>query len=112
MATRALRRRYQRHTKKVTGRTTVYSASAWWPDNDPSEQVIALNAATAERMIHNLMKDAEQREIEDRDEGESTPAMRWSGVHSFALADLVRERHLKEAIRDLKDHGYTYPETR
>ena len=100
--------------KKITRNTTVYSAAAWWRDNDPSMQVVALDARTAKKLIGELIDEAAERAYDDESYDsveEAQDAIAWSGVHAFALGDLAKGRELAEAIPDLEDRGYWYAPT-
>ncbi|MDO8681565.1 MAG: hypothetical protein Q7R30_23875 [Acidobacteriota bacterium] len=100
--------------KEITGDTTVYSAAAWWRECDPSMQVIALSSAVAQKKIHALMK---VEATSARDDGsfrsvqQALGDIKWTGPdHAFKLKDLVSARELPNAIRDLENAGYYYPE--
>jgi hypothetical protein len=100
--------------RRINGDTTVYSASAWWRDNDPSMQVVSLSERKAETELHKLMKEA-ARDARDSDLYNTITAalddIRWSGVHAFALRDLASARELDEAIADLEARNVWYPPT-
>jgi hypothetical protein len=114
LARGARQRRHARHLGRITGNTTVYSAAAWWRDSDPSMQVAALNQKIAKEMISVMMKEEAERAYDDAIYDSVDDAMdhiAWSGVHAFALKDLTSDRDRDEAIQELQDHGYFYPET-
>jgi hypothetical protein len=120
LARRSRQRRHARRLGRVTSNTTVYSAAAWWRDNDPSMQVAALDPKVAEKMIHKMMKDEaksaydEESAYDDAKYDSVDDAMdriAWSGVHAFAVKDLTSERDRAEAIEELTNNGYFYPET-
>jgi hypothetical protein len=101
-------------SKKIDGNTIVYSAAAWWRDNDPSMQAVALTSKRVEKEIEKQMREAARWA---RDDGnyetirEALGDIAWSGVHTFALKDLASSRELREAIDELEDSGVWYPPT-
>jgi|SRR5271170_915944 len=99
-------------TKGITKNTTIYSASAWWRDSDPSMGIVALTLKKAESKIYELIKDAAREAREDGSYPSIPKAMdaiAWSGVHKFSLGDIASDRELDEAIDDLESRGYWYP---
>ena len=98
--------------KKVTKNTTVYSAAAWWRENDPSMGAVALTAERAKKEIFSQMKDAAKDAYHEgsyKRLRDAQDAIAWSGVSPFALKDLASDRELEEAIDDLEDNGVWYP---
>lgn len=99
---------------RVTKNTKVYTASAWWRDNDPSMQVVALAAKEAKSKIVEMMEDAAQEAYDDESYesvSDALSALAWSGVHAFSLGDLAKGRELEEAISELEGLGYWYAPT-
>lgn len=97
---------------KITGNTTVYSATGWWRDSDPSMGAVALTAKKAQSKCEALMKDAARSARDDgsyRTINAALDDIAWSGVHAFALKDLASSRELGEAVADLENQGYWYP---
>lgn len=124
LAKKSRARRAARPRTAITSNTTVYSASAWHRNYDPSMQVIALNKKDCEAKIYQMMQEEAQNVADENlmyDEGDELSRERaveealddiaWSGVHAFSIGDLVSGRELDEAIRELKSSGYFYPET-
>lgn len=121
---------------KVTTETTVYVASAWWTDNDPFTSCIALDAETCEKELDasidemaevwvdqvfnsegaELNMDPEEWEALSESEQEEQAKnyvdsnIRWSGVSTFTLGDLLDGRELEVAIAELEDFGYYFPD--
>lgn len=98
--------------KKITKNTTVYTASAWWSQHDPSMQVVATSNKVAEKKIYAMMQEAAKEAYDDEmydSMEESLDALRWSGVHAFSLGDLASALELDEAISELTDNGVWFP---
>lgn len=98
--------------KSITGATHVWSAAAWWPDSDPSMQVVALTAKRADSALDKLMKEAARYASDDESYPSAAAAyrdIRSSGAHPFALKDLASGRELVEAVQALEEDGVWYP---
>lgn len=94
--------------------STVYSATAWWTDSDPSMAVVATTAKKAEWAIRKMMREEARRAWDDESYDRLYQAeddIHWSGVHAFALSDLASKREMDEAIQALNDDGIWYPPT-
>ena len=93
--------------------STVYAAAIWWSQNDPFIHIVGTSKAKVEREAKRAMKDA-ARQAYNNEEFETLRAanntIRWNGVHSFRLADLVSDREYDEAVRDLESGGIYYAE--
>ena len=94
--------------------STVYTASAWWDQSDPSMQAVAITARKAKAAIGKMIREAARSARDDesyRTIREAEGDLHWSGVHTFRLSDLANARELPGAIQDLNDGGIWYPET-
>ena len=121
IARHARRRKHaRRHVGHIGSNTKVYSAAAWWRDSDPSMQVIALDEGVCKKQIKELMKEEAEHVFEHdsaydngrfEDADDALNGIAWSGVHAVSLGSLVSDRELEEAIHELRDNGYYYPET-
>lgn len=99
--------------KKLSDASTVYTASAWWRESDPSMQVVTLTAKKAQTLITKMMRQAARDAYNDESYDTiraAESAIAWSGVHAFALKDLASSRELNRAIDDLEADGVWYPE--
>ena len=96
-------------------------AGAGWRDSDTSMGVCGLDKAVVSKKIHEMMKEEAERAYEEGEEfdygGEQFGSVRdamsgiaFYGVSTFALKDIVSARELPEAIREINDLGYYYPE--
>ena len=87
---------------------TVYVASAWWRDCDPSVSVIALSPEVARAQIEDAMREM----VKDGDGEDDDVA--WSGVHAWSLRQAFGGTfgriHRDELKDDLRARGYAYPE--
>ena len=98
--------------KRVTSSSIVYTASAWWPDNDPSMGVITTTEAKAKSAMKKLMREEARRAYDDESYPtirEAETDIRWSGIHTFSLKDLVSGREMDDAIRDLESDRTLLP---
>lgn len=92
---------------------TVYVASAWWRDSDPSMGVVAMTRGEAEEDIAEQMRDAARNARDDGSYKSVDAALddiAWSGIHAWRLGDIVSEDELEQAIADLESDGVFYPE--
>jgi len=100
--------------RNITPDSTVYSAAAWWSDNDPFAGVVATTKKKAERAMKKLIWVEAQSIRDNSDEPVTLKSLYadigWSGVHAWALKDIVSGRNLTEAVRDLNDSGVYYSE--
>jgi hypothetical protein len=113
IASKSRRRRHAARGGRITGNTTVYVAGAGWRDNDTSMQVIGMDKAVVQKQIDALMKEEAKRGYDDESYDSVSDAMdgiAYYGVSTFALKDIVSARELPEAIREINDLGYYYPE--
>ncbi len=113
IAVRARRRRHAAHAGRITGNTTVYVSSAGWRDNDTSMQVVGTNKAVVSKLIHKMMEEAAERAYDEESYASVDDAMdgiAYYGIHKFTLKDIIpRPSELLEAIREIGDLGYYYP---
>jgi len=116
IASKSRRRRHAAHaggSGRITGDTTVYVASAGWRDNDTSMQIIGMDKVVVSRVLHEMMKNeaksAYDGELYDS-VSDAMDGIAYYGIHKFALKDIVSARELPEAIREINDLGYYYPE--
>lgn len=108
-----------RGKKHITADSIVYLAGAGWRDSDTSMGAIATTAKKAETLTFKQMREEAKRARESefdlpRSERKSLSDLMdeiaYYGVHSEKLRDIVSDRQLESAIRDLNEDGYTYPE--
>ena len=124
IASKSRRRRHAARGGRITGNSTVWASSAGWRDNDTSMQVIGMDKGLVSKKIHEMMV-MEARSALDEDEErdyvsgsgrrfgiteDAMDAIAYYGIHKFTLKDIVSARELPEAIRELSDNGYYYPE--
>jgi hypothetical protein len=60
-------------------------------------------------MMKNEAKSAYDGELYDS-VSDAMDGIAYYGIHKFALKDIVSARELPEAIREINDLGYYYPE--
>jgi hypothetical protein len=102
-----------RRGKNIGKDTSVYVASAWWRNSDPSMGVVATTERRAEKEIERQMRDAAR---DARDDGSyktissALDDIAWSGIHVQKLgAVIVSDRELEEATEQLEEDGVWYP---
>ena len=99
--------------RNITPDTTVYIASAWWQDSDPSMSVVATTDKIAEADIRRQMKDAAKDARDDgsyRTISDALDDIAWSGVFPEPLKNVVLPREMDQAIAELEEDSIFYPE--
>ena len=92
----------------------VYSAVAWWPDCDPSFQVVGYDYARVASAISEMADEAEAYYRNDCDCNDKNPeclcqeSMSTTDPELFDIDDLTTETERAEILADLDTTGIAY----
>lgn len=75
--------------------------------------VAGFDKKVVENKIHEQMKEEAERAYDDElydSVDDAMDGIAYYGISKFTVKDLVSDRQLPEAVQDLRDNGYFYPE--
>ncbi len=103
----------------ITPETIVYSAAAWWHDNEPFVHIVALDEKRVEDLIQESMVEEARRAVDagepEDDEEELTVDdylnnINWGGVKRQTLGKLAISGEFEKAAIALIEDGVWYPD--
>lgn len=109
----------ERISKEIADRNdiadqTLFVGSAWWRDNDPFVTLVGNSARAVEKALYRAMRDAaidayNSSEPEDKKRvRDYLDEIAWSGVSTFAFADIIPERAIEAYEPAFKDEVTTF----